>query len=106
AVGRQVFPDGWFVWSIDVWQGRVLWNGIAASPFWIGHHSYARADFYYCPVWLPFAIACGLVATRGLTRNFGTAPRCLSCGYDLSGNTSGMCPECGRTTPQVRDSAE
>ncbi len=22
-------------------------------------------------------------------------PRCASCGYNLTGNTSGVCPECG-----------
>jgi hypothetical protein len=25
-------------------------------------------------------------------------PRCQSCGYDLTGNVSGVCPECGRPT--------
>lgn len=24
-------------------------------------------------------------------------PCCLQCGYDLTGNTSGICPECGQT---------
>ena len=24
-----------------------------------------------------------------------TRPRCLGCGYDPTGNTSGACPECG-----------
>jgi hypothetical protein len=24
---------------------------------------------------------------------------CLSCGYDLTGNTSGVCPECGTAIP-------
>jgi predicted amidophosphoribosyltransferase len=26
---------------------------------------------------------------------------CEKCGYDLTGNTSGICPECGRETGQV-----
>jgi predicted RNA-binding Zn-ribbon protein involved in translation (DUF1610 family) len=26
------------------------------------------------------------------------ADRCVSCGYDLIGNTSGVCPECGELT--------
>ncbi|MFQ5490536.1 MAG: hypothetical protein ACE5GE_07425 [Phycisphaerae bacterium] len=25
---------------------------------------------------------------------------CLSCGYDLGGNESGVCPECGKKTPR------
>ena len=27
-------------------------------------------------------------------------PICLKCGYDLTGNTSGICPECGELTPR------
>ena len=27
-------------------------------------------------------------------------PPCARCGYDLTGNVSGICPECGRYTPQ------
>ena len=27
--------------------------------------------------------------------------RCLRCGYDLTGNASGVCPECGEATPRV-----
>jgi hypothetical protein len=26
--------------------------------------------------------------------------RCVSCGYNLTGNTSGVCPECGTTVPR------
>ena len=26
---------------------------------------------------------------------------CQKCGYNLTGNTSGVCPECGRSIPQV-----
>lgn len=32
-------------------------------------------------------------------------PICIGCGYDLRGNTSGACPECGRAT-QSSDAAE
>ena len=27
---------------------------------------------------------------------------CLACGYDLTGNTSGVCPECGKPPPSFR----
>ena len=46
---------------------------------------------------------------RGITRNLRLEltkrglPTCLACGYDLTGNVSGVCPECGtnsaRKTP-------
>jgi len=27
-------------------------------------------------------------------------PRCKACGYDLTGNESGICPECGNPSPE------
>ena len=38
-----------------------------------------------------------LVEIRGAIRNWWRrrAGRCLHCGYDLTGNVSGICPECG-----------
>ena len=34
-----------------------------------------------------------LAARRVLNQN--RLPTCLECGYNLTGNTSGICPECG-----------
>ena len=49
------------------------------------------------PLWIPLAlfVIWTAFAWRSYVRNqprFGT---CSSCGYDLSGNLSGVCPECG-----------
>jgi len=40
---------------------------------------------------------------RGPLRTYGRRARgaCLACGYDLTGNVSGRCPECGRVTDRV-----
>jgi hypothetical protein len=40
------------------------------------------------------------VMIRWLLRD-AAAPRshCVNCGYDLAGNTSGVCPECGTSVP-------
>jgi hypothetical protein len=55
------------------------------------------------PYWLPCLLA--VVAptmwfrarlVRSLQKRRG---RCISCGYDLTGNASGTCPECGATIP-------
>ncbi len=49
------------------------------------------------PVWIPL-LCCGLLAVllwwldRGRTR----PGHCAQCGYDLTGNVSGTCPECGK----------
>jgi hypothetical protein len=59
------------------------------------------------PLWIP-ALLPGLVA--GLrtahrlrrARRFQSQRRCYSCGYDLRGNVSDHCPECGRVTPSPK----
>ena len=33
-------------------------------------------------------------------------PRCLNCGYQLTGNTSGICPECGEQVPAETGTSE
>jgi len=32
--------------------------------------------------------------------------RCQTCGYDLTGNVSGRCPECGAPVPDTRPERE
>ena len=56
----------------------------------------------YVPVWL-LAIMCGVVAAA--LWKIGTPlgpPECLRCGYDLTGNKSGRCPECGAEVGRVK----
>jgi len=40
-----------------------------------------------------------MVPPRKMRARVGVAP-CAHCGYDLTGNISGRCPECGHNTPQ------
>lgn len=55
------------------------------------------------PFWMMFllflAYPC-LAFIRGPMRRYGRKRRgrCSQCGYDLTGNTSGRCPECGKGT--------
>jgi hypothetical protein len=58
----------------------------------------------HAPAWFPallFAAAAILAARpwqlRGMRRK--RTGRCPTCGYNLTGNTSGLCPECGTPTP-------
>jgi hypothetical protein len=62
-----------------------------------GYESYWAVTF---PMWLLMVPAVLLVPVMSLLsmlrRAIRTrAGRCQSCGYDLTGNTSGVCPECG-----------
>jgi hypothetical protein len=53
----------------------------------------------YLPLWVPFIMA---VAPTGWLwwrdRRRIPAGHCRKCGYDLTGNVSGRCPECGVPT--------
>jgi len=54
------------------------------------------------PFWLPLliiAIATGILWYQD-RRRF-EAGQCRRCGYDLSGNVSGICPECGMGTSEL-----
>jgi hypothetical protein len=48
-------------------------------------------------VWLPVAVVCLLASVLGfvLPRRRPMTGHCQECDYDLTGNISGRCPECG-----------
>ncbi|MCB9850951.1 MAG: hypothetical protein H6817_09645 [Phycisphaerales bacterium] len=48
---------------------------------------------------VPIALFTGFVA-HVKWRKHRAPGSCSQCGYDLTGNTSGVCPECGRPTDQ------
>lgn len=55
---------------------------------------------------IAFPISCVLVAVyyslrEGMAHKHGENPICWKCGYDLTGNVSGVCPECGASVPPV-----
>ncbi len=68
---------------------------VTASPFWYWFYTQWNGQ-PGVPLWLPFLLAALL--TWGLfvldKRRYRPGA-CTSCGYDLKGNTSGRCPECG-----------
>lgn len=58
-----------------------------------------KNSYVYVPAWLISAISIG----SGLLFRRLTRPRhsgCPGCGYNLTGNVSGICPECGRALPR------
>ena len=56
---------------------------------------------YFLAVAVPLLIAWfTVIQRRNLLRAKRLAEgRCLGCGYDLTGNLSGVCPECGEPSP-------
>ncbi len=71
-------------WSDLVWLPESLGTGIVVIP-----------------IWIPFAVTA--VPTAFLFYRDRRHPRghCQGCGYDLKGNVSGRCPECGKETDSV-----
>ncbi len=55
-------------------------------------------DRYWVPLWIPFV--CVFLPTAILFWMDRPPPKgcCLPCGYNLTGNVSGVCPECGAET--------
>ena len=90
------------------WFSKAVYDGLAATGmiFTIaGYASLAVGRLLGLPGWFyifPVVIsaAAGIVAARGswalsVRRHRRSLGRCPDCGYDLTGNTSGVCPECG-----------
>lgn len=80
AIGTVILGLGLFINGLphpgsappaEYWRFRLVGGGIA----FLGAYVYLRAS-------------------SRPPRPFGT---CFQCGYDLTGNTSGRCPECGRS---------
>jgi len=54
--------------------------------------------FWTTPLWaILWAWLCVRLRNRLFERQ--TGPHCLECGYNLTGNVSGVCPECGTAIP-------
>ena len=58
---------------------------------------YWGGTFISMPLWIPLVAALFPLAYGWLKRRPRNAHQC-GCGYDLTGNVSGRCPECGQPT--------
>lgn len=70
---------------------RGFWQGWPWLP-WLEDRGSAR--FLVVPMWVPLVLIVvpSLIAWRSTRRRPG---HCRKCQYDLTGNVSGVCPECG-----------
>lgn len=50
------------------------------------------------PLWIPLIVGATLIFLPCVARTKGGLGGCHNCGYDLTGNVSGKCPECGQAT--------
>ena len=105
--GWQVTSSPWqraqAAWTND--QLRVLrrsWLGLRMPEVFTSESfgTRGRGQFHvWVPFWLPFFLVIlptVLFWWLGRRQPMGF---CRSCGYNLTGNVSGVCPECGRAVP-------
>ena len=93
ALNRIVFR--WQVFNADFVARQ---EGVGGRP---QNLLFAYAEKHLTvPLWVPFILfsVCPTMAfVRGPYRRYRRRKKrlCLKCGYDLTGNVSGVCPECG-----------
>ena len=85
----------WAIVIILIWEGVLLFdvNLVATAP---------QPGWFLLVAMVSGPILLGLmlipVFRRGTIEHRRANGMCLACGYSLTGNTSGVCPECGRPT--------
>ena len=90
-------------------SGRCSFLGFRWEFSWLGS---SPVDLTLrLPLWAPalafVAILCAWPLGRAIRRRRRRLHgRCESCNYDLTGNTSGVCPECGATIKRLSCSEE
>ena len=73
--------------------GPVLWPFVGSN---------ANCTQILIPLWLPLLALALPVAFLWYRDRRPPKGRCQSCGYNLTGNTSGLCPECGTEIGDTR----
>jgi len=81
-------------WHTIPREGYLQWK-----PEW---HWSGGPGHIYIPLWIPFVLV-GLPTGLLWWRDLRVPPgHCPNCGYDLTGNVSGVCPECGMPVADAR----
>jgi hypothetical protein len=86
----KFFPPPTYRWSV---------RRIPFAPDWTWDVNIVdlKAWVIILPFWMILGVAAGVTVLFWLRPWHRPLPgHCRGCGYDLTGNTSGVCPECGR----------
>jgi hypothetical protein len=94
-----------FLWAMGLFGAGLMLGDFyqyIQPPMGVGSFPPANLPFLgYLSKWLLYAaIPLFFLACWGTDRAFA---QCSHCGYDLTGNNSGVCPECGKTLSSASD---
>ena len=91
---------GWTVSGVCLDLAYDVAIGVTLADEWLIHAGILGAMFVF------IALLHRIGRRASLRARFATTPRCTRCAYDLTGNVSGRCPECGTpVTPAVAAAA-
>ena len=93
------------IWDLDGpildrpgrWRSRVTRSSdIKLGLHWPGYRNANKLMQVSIPFWLTFGVAAiPTIMLWRLDRRIPIPGHCQRCGYNLTGNVSGVCPECG-----------
>jgi hypothetical protein len=115
-----LYAERLFSWWLVGWKGAGLRGRRLVG--WVFSGTLINAAFDFAVVaglfagWIPPVITVGCVAVfiallhvigrrESLRLRFSSNVRCVQCQYDLTGNLSGRCPECGHTIASITPSS-
>ena len=91
-----------FVARIDLEIGNGFRPLSRLRPFWIPEWVFARSDWIiFVPLWIPLVLIALPTFILWLRDRRHPRGHCQRCGYNLTGNVSGRCPECGHKAMDV-----
>jgi len=74
---------------------------LSLDGLWIRTMSRGAVSGFWVPLWMPLAVVGGIAGLLFWQDRRRVPPgHCGKCGYNLSGNVSGVCPECGTVVEQ------
>ena len=103
GAGRTHHPGGFYLSSRYFRSGSLFGFDLIHDPLKV------QIKFAFWPFFFLFAAYPTLALVRGPVRRRRRRRKglCIKCGYNLTGNVSGVCPECGTTIETNRpDEAE
>lgn len=99
-ISWSVVPDLLGSWQ-PAQSGWVCAANISTKPYWdYGIVQDSPLSLVAIPIWSPILLAAVPTIWLWSRARKQTPPgHCLGCGYNLTGNVSGVCPECGMRIP-------